>query len=226
MPDEGIMTDKDIYYAIKYSVDNGAKVINMSFGKLLPIYPQWIKEAIVYAEQKDVLLVVSAGNDAKNLDTFGQYPNDYDIDYYYKGEEFANNLIVVAGTAPKINVNFIYELSNYGKLNTDIFAPAKGIKTVEVNQGEHIGEGTSYSAALTSGVAALLRSYYPEFTAAQVKQILMDSSVKLDLMVQVPGEKEGVLKHFSELSKSGGLLNAYNALKMAEQLRKNSTHNK
>lgn len=217
LPYKGIMTDKDIYYAITYAVKNGAKVINMSFGKYNPIHPDWIKKAVLFAEENDVLLVVSAGNSKENLDTLSQYPNDYDN---YEGQEFSNNLIVVAGNNKKLSKNLVLDFSNYGKKNVDLFAPADEIITIDPVSGVHIASGTTYAAALTSGVAALLRSYYPEFTAAQVKQILMDSSVKFDLMVQVPGEKEGVLKPFRELSKSGGVLNAYNAFKLAEQISK------
>ncbi|MFK7050278.1 S8 family serine peptidase [Flavobacterium columnare] len=220
MPDEGSMTDKDLHYAIKYAVDNGAKVINMSFGKLHPIYPEWIKQAIIYAAKKDVLLVVSAGNDRKNIDLLAQYPNDYDFENFIKGKEYVKNLIVVAGNTPHANQNLVYESSNYGKRNVDVFAPASEIKTIEVFSGEHIGEGTSYSAAITSGLAALIRSHYPKLTAEVVKKIIMDSAIKLDLMVQVPGEKEGVLKPFSELSKSGGVVNAYNAMLMAKEKNK------
>lgn len=217
-PATGSNSDKDIYYAIKYAVDNGAKVINMSFGKSMPIHPDWIKEAILYAAKEDILIVVSAGNSRENLDKEFSYPNDY-INVNDE-TEFSKNLIIVGGSSYSVNKSFVYDNASYGKKNVDIFAPGVDIYTPDSIRGYFLNNGSSFSSAIVSGIAALVRSYYPKLTAEQVKQILLDSSVKYDLEVQVPGEKVGILKPFKELSKSGGVVNAYNALLMAEKMSK------
>ncbi|MFK7048532.1 Cell wall-associated protease precursor [Flavobacterium columnare] len=210
--------DKDIANAIRYAVDNGAKVINMSFGKSSPVYPEWIRESLEYASQKDVLIVVSAGNSSENLDSAFQYPNDYIKQDDTK--EFINNLIVVGGTSHNLNSNLLYTFTNYGTKNVDVYSPSVDIWCLDPLRNYILDDGTSFGAAITSGLAALIRSHYPKLTAEVVKKIIMDSAIKLDLMVQVPGEKEGVLKPFSELSKSGGVVNAYNAMLMAKEKNK------
>ena len=68
-----------------------------------------------------------------------------------------------------------------------------------------------------TGVAAMIRSYYPELSASQVKHILMNSGIKVDMDVKLPGG-DGKLVPFSDLSVSGRVLNAYNALKMADAM--------
>jgi cell wall-associated protease len=204
--------DKDILTAIKYAVNNGAKVINMSSGKLLSLHPEWLKEAVLYAEKKDVLIVTSAGNTSKNIDNDTKYLLDYDEE---TGKEFSNNLIRVGGISYNLNKNLLCDFSNYGHTNVDIFVPSDEIYVPDATEGYTFNSGTSLGAAIMTGIAGLIRSYYPKLTAAQVKEIIMQSGVSYDLQVQVPGEKEGVLQPFSEMSKSGKVVNAYNALLMA-----------
>jgi cell wall-associated protease len=214
-PATGSNADKDIYYAIKYAADNGAKVINMSFGKSMPIHADWIREAILYADKKDVLIVVSAGNSKENLDKEFSYPNDY---VNVNDEtEYVKNLIIVGGSSYNVDKSFVYGNASYGKKNVDVFAPAVDIYAPDSIRGYFLNVGSSFSAAITSGIAGLIRSHYPKLSASQVKEIIIKSGVSYDLQVQVPGEKEGVLKPFSELSKSGKVVNAYNALLMAKE---------
>ncbi len=217
IPTGGYENDKDVALAIKYAVDNGAKVINMSFGKTFSANPEWIKEAFLYAEKHNVLMVAGAGNDASNNDLKPFYPIDYNEN---SGEEFCLNFIKVGGITFNGDKNFLATFTNYGKKTVDIFAPSFFLKTTDVNIGYSYRDGTSMASPIVSGVAALVRSYFPKLTAAEVKQILLDSSVKYDLEVQVPGQKQGTLKPFGELSKSGGVINAYNALLLAEQISK------
>jgi cell wall-associated protease len=208
--------DKDQALAIRYATDNGAKVINMSLSKSFSVHPDWLKDALLYAQQKDVLVIISAGNDSEDEDKNGSFPRDYDED---TGIEFCNNLITVGATTYMPNVNFLADFTNYGKKNVDVFAPGQDLYTTDATSGYVRNMGTSLACAITSGTAALIRSYYPKLTAAQVKQIILDSGVAYDnLQVQVPGEKEGVLKPFSEMSKSGKVVNAYNALLMAKEV--------
>ena len=216
VPVRGSDNPKDIALAVRYAVDNGAKIINMSFGYPICTHPQWIKEAFIYAEKHDVLLVAGSGNDASNNDIVPFYALDYDE---VTGVEFCNNYIKVGSTTTDGDLNFLPPYSNYGKKTVDIFAPGHFIKTTDANVGYSYQDGTSMAGPIVCGVAALVRSYYPKLTAAQVKQIILDSGVAYNnLQVQVPGEKEGVLKPFSEMSKSGKVVNAYNALLMAEKV--------
>ncbi len=214
-PFGGCEYEKDVVLAVHYAVDNGAKVINMSFGNPLYNNPQWIKEALLYAEKHDVLIVAGAGNDASDIDKTPFYPIDYDEQ---TGIEYCNNFIKVSAVNMDGDKWMLPSWTNYGKKTVDVFAPGYSVKTTDTNMGYSYKDGTSIASPVVSGVAALVRSYYPKLTAAQVKQIILESGVAYDLQVQVPGEKEGVLKSFKELSKSGKVVNAYNALLMADDL--------
>ena len=208
--------DKDIALAIRYAVDNGAKVINMSFSKAFSLHPEWVKDAILYAESKNVIIVTSAGNNNINLDNDYDYPNDR-MD---NGLEYANNFLKIGSITHKLDSTLISRFSNYGKSEVDIFAPGSNINCLTWNKTTS-DSGTSLSSAVVSGVAALIFSYYPDLTAAEVKTIIMESGLSLDLMVNKPSyedEKEKV--PFNTLSKSGKIVNAYNALIMASQISK------
>ena len=209
--------DKDIALAIEYAVNNGAKVINMSFGKSSPIYPEWIQKSLLYAKEKDVLVIVSAGNSSENLDLEFSYPNDY----YNVGDrnEYINNLIIVGGVNHEANEKLVYKYSNYGKKNVDIMAPATDIWCLDPLRKYAMDDGTSFSAAITSGTAALIRSYHPNLTANEVKEIILTSGVKYDFEVIIPGTENKKVK-FSELSKSGSVLNVYNAMLLAKKVSK------
>ncbi len=206
--------DKDVALAIRYAVDNGAKVINMSFGKSYSPNADWVYDAIKYAASKDVLLVHGSGNDHKNLDTADLvYPNDATD----KINEFSNNMINVGAITRHYDENLVADYSNYGKLNVDIFAPGSEIySTVPKNEYES-NQGTSMAAPQVAGVAALIRSYYPELSASQVKHIIMNSGNKVDFQVLLPGG-DGKKVLFSDLSASGRFLNAYEAIKMADKM--------
>ncbi|WP_074409294.1 S8 family serine peptidase [Aquimarina megaterium] len=210
--------DKDISLAIRYAVDNGAQIINMSFGKPISMNKKWVDEAIQYADSKDVLIVSSAGNDNKELNPENShYPNDYDI----SGKEISNNVIVVGSISKTVNKNFKSYFSNYSKEHVDIYAPGHEIYTTVYNNEYGFISGTSLAAPIVSGIAALIRSYYPDLSVAQVKEILMKSGVSYNIDIEIK-QKDGTKKlvPFSELSKSGKVVNAYNALLMAEQVSK------
>jgi cell wall-associated protease len=208
--------DKDIAMAIRYAVDHGAKVINMSFGKEFSMHKEWVNEAFKYAEAHNVLIVHSAGNDSSNADENPSYPND--VDYDGKGE-VCNNFINVGSINEKVDSTFVSSFSNYGKKNVDIFAPGDEIYTTSSENSYGFDSGTSLAAPMVSGTAALIWLYYPKLTASQVKQIILESGVSYDMEVIVPGTKDKKVK-FSELSKSGKVVNVYNALLMAEKMSK------
>jgi len=207
--------DKDVALAIRYAVDNGAKIINGSFGKYYSPHSDWVREAIVYAGKHDVLFVNAAGNEGEDLDSIAIYPNDQ-VD---NGPEVSDNFITVGALEPKYGANMVAGFSNYGKINVDVFAPgAKVYSTTPENEYDYKG-GTSMAAPAVAGVAALIRSYYPSLTASQVKHILMDSGLALQTKVVTGGDAENV-KPFGELTKSGRMVNAFNALIMASKIAK------
>ncbi|WP_460220369.1 S8 family peptidase [Psychroserpens sp. MEBiC05023] len=204
--------DKDVALAIKYAVDNGAKVINMSFGKTFSTHSNWVRDAIVYAAEKDVLIVHGAGNEKENIDIHLKYPNDA----IGTGPEVADNFITVGALAPRYGTNMVADYTNYGKVTVDVFAPGTDIYSSTPENEYEFQKGTSMAAPNVSGVAALIRSQYPKLTASQVKKIIMESGLPIKAKVVV-GENR-VIKSFSDISTSGRIVNAYNALIMASQL--------
>jgi subtilisin family serine protease len=210
---DGDERDKDVALAIRYAVDNGAKVINMSFGKNYSPNKEWVFDAIKYAEKHDVLLVHAAGNDSKDIDVKPNWPNDSED----KVVEFSDNVLTVGAMSVNYDENLPATFSNYGKTNVDIFAPGVQIySTFPKNEYQKIS-GTSMASPEVAGVATLIRSYYPQLSASQVKHIIMNSGTTIDMEVLVPGEK-GKKAHFSELSISGKVANAYNALVLADKM--------
>ena len=205
--------DKDIAKAISYAVNNGAKVINGSFGKSFSPHSQWVRDAIKYAASKDVLIVHAAGNDSKDIDVEPNYPSDN-----INGAEVADNYISVGALAPKYGSKMVASFSNYGDQNVDIFAPgAQVYSTTPENEYDTKG-GTSMAAPAVAGLAALIRSQYPKLSAVQVKKVILDSGLSLTTKVVVGGDSSDV-RAFSELSKSGRIANAYNALIMASKIK-------
>ncbi|MCK8521485.1 S8 family serine peptidase [Aquimarina sp. D1M17] len=209
--------DKDVANGIIYAVDNGAKVINMSFGKEFSLNHKLVHEAIKYAEKNDVLLISSAGNESKNIDEIDYYPNDYDL---RTKNEIANNFISVGAStfSPK---HLVAYFSNYGKMNVDIFAPGYNIYTTAPKDTYETNGGTSFSAPIVSGIAALIKSYYANLSMLEIKNIILNSGVDYNNILELK-QDDGTKKSipFSELSKSGKVVNAYNALLMAEQMSK------
>ena len=218
---DGDEYDKDVALAIKYAVDNGAKVINMSFGKAYSPEKHWVDSAVVYAEQKDVLLVHSAGNENYNLDSITVFPNANLAAY----KKQASSFITVGASSDTLitDGSIAADFSNYGKQNVDLFAP--GVKIYSTLPGTNVygnQDGTSMATPIVTGVAAILRSYYPSLSAKQVKTIL-EKSVYVPAASApclLPGNSS-ISTPFSRLSKTGGIVNAYNAVVLA-----NSTGNK
>jgi len=209
---DGDEYDKDIALAIKYAVDNGAKVINMSFGKGISPEKKWVDEAVRYAELKDVLIVHAAGNDAENTDSTGNFPNP---DLKAFKSKASNFLTVGASSDPKVSGDYVADFSNYGQKTVDVFAP--GVKIYSTLPGTHTYgflRGTSMASPVVAGVAAVIRSYFPELSASQVKTAIEESAIAdTALLVKKPGSKEMV--PITSLCSSGGCINAYKAAKIA-----------
>lgn len=205
--------DKDIANAILYAVDNGAQVINMSFGKSFSPEKIAVDKAVKYAEQKGVLLVHAAGNDGDDNDVEANFPNRF----YLNGKEAQNWLEIGASAWGKDN-ELIGAFSNYGKKTVDLFAPGVEIYSTTPNNTYKEESGTSMASPTTTGIAALLLSYFPELTISELKDILKKSTRKFDgLKVQKPGTETKV--YFSDLSSSGGIVNAFEAVKMAQKIK-------
>ncbi|PWL40521.1 peptidase S8 [Flagellimonas aquimarina] len=212
--------DKDIAMAIRYATDNGAKIINCSFGKSYSPNAQWVYDAIQYAASRDVLIVHAAGNDGDDLDNM-ENPN-YPNDHKYEGAEFSNNVITVGALTSSYGSKMVANFSNYGKQNVDVFAPGDGIYSTLPNNTYDFQGGTSMAAPAVAGVAALIRSYHPQLSASQVKQIIMQSGLRSKASVIVSGDPSNATT-FDNVSKSGKMVNAYNALLMAESISKGKT---
>ena len=210
--------DKDVANAIIYAVDNGASIVNMSFGKGYSWDKVAVDKAVKYAAKKDVLLVHAAGNAAQNNDTAENYPRD---EYFKKNGKpkgkYAPNWMEIGALSWKDGADLPATFSNYGKKNVDIFAPGVAIYSTIPDNEYRNAQGTSMAAPVVAGVAAIIRGYFPTLTAAQTKKILMDSSIKLSNKVNVPGEDAE--QSFSTLSVSGGVVSAHTAVKMAMQVK-------
>ncbi|MBK0369727.1 S8 family peptidase [Flavobacterium agrisoli] len=213
---DGDEYDKDIALAIRYAVDNGAKVINGSFGKSFSPHKDWVYDAIKYAAKKDVLIVHAAGNDGYNIDEKQNinYPNDSEDNI----KEFADNVITIGAINKTYGQDVVADFSNFGKINVDVFAPGEEIYATVPNNKYKYLQGTSMASPNAAGVAALIRSYYPKLTAPQVKHILMNSGVLLPNNVALGENSE--IKPASESSKTARMVNAYYALQMAEKMSK------
>lgn len=203
--------DKDVANAIRYAADNGAKVINMSFGKAYSPQKAAVDEAVKYAVSKDVLLVHAAGNENINLDKEENYPTNKYLD-----GGVASSWITVGASGVTDNETLKAPFSNYGKTTVDVFAPGVQIYST-VPEGKYQDlQGTSMASPVVAGLAGLIRSYYPKLTAVQVKEIIMKSVVKINHSIK-NREKNGEVKEipFADLCVTGGIVNAYQALKLA-----------
>lgn len=216
---DGDEYDKDVAKAIRYVVDNGAKVVNMSFGKAYSPHSEWVYDAFKYAEKHDVLLVKAAGNNAEDIDlpSYLHFPTDSPEN----GEtEICDNILTVGAITRNFDDKLVSTFSNYGKTRVDVFAPGSEIySTVPLHDQYKSIQGTSMASPAVAGVAAMVRSYYPKLTAKQVKYIIINSGIDFNGDVIVPGTN-GEKKNFKELSVGGKILNAYNALVMADKMSK------
>lgn len=212
---DGDERDKDVANAIIYAVDNGAKIVNMSFGKGFSFDKKAVDKAVKYACKKGVLLVHAAGNSSLNTDEESNYPNKFIKD---KRNKKYDNWIEVGALSWKGGADSPAPFSNYGKDNVDVFAPGVDIyATVPGSEYEALS-GTSMASPVTAGVAALVWSYYPELTMKELRKCIVESTVKVHDYVNLPGSRGQKQVEFKDLCNTSGVVNAYNALKMAEKI--------
>jgi subtilisin family serine protease len=204
--------DKDVANAIRYAVDNGAQIINMSFGKEFSPQRPAVEAAYKYAEAKGVLLVHAAGNEDDNLDVVPHYPASF-----YLNGAVPTNLLTVGASGPTDDENLPASFSNYSKRQVDVFAPGVGIYSTLPGNKYGNESGTSMASPVTAGVAAVLKSYFPNLTAADLKRIIRESAQVHHTQVLVPGEG-GKKADFATLSATGGVVDLYAAVQLALQL--------
>jgi len=213
---DGDEHDKDIALAIRYAVDNGARVVNMSFGKGYSPEKKWVDDAVRYAESKGVLLVHAAGNSNENIDTAWNFPTPV-----YEDQKRATNWLTIGASGPKADIKaggLTASFSNYGKKEVDVFAP--GVKIYSTVPGGNTYQnlqGTSMASPVVAGLAAFILEYYPTLSAKQVKMIIEKSAKNPGVKVKEPGTNEEV--DLSDLCKSGGIINAYEAIKLASTIK-------
>jgi subtilisin family serine protease len=208
---DGDEYDKDIAMAIRYAADNGATVINTSFGKYHSTHPEWVWDAIKYAASKDVLIVNAAGNEGINLDNTQVYPQDQ----VGTQPNISDNFLTVGALNYEYGSNLVASFSNYGAETVDVFGPGVAIYSTTPNNKYRNAQGTSMASPAVAGVAAVIRSQYPKLTAGQVKQVLMESGLEASANVNLGDEST---KRFNTITTSGKMVNLYNALIMASKL--------
>ncbi|MBK7525712.1 MAG: S8 family serine peptidase [Saprospiraceae bacterium] len=218
---DGDERDKDVANAIIYAVDNGAQIINMSFGKGFSTHKSVVDEAVKYAAKNDVLLIHAAGNSAQDNDKITNYPNaNYEkkVGFIFKKKKRAQNWIEVGALNVKKGPDMVAPFSNYGKKEVDVFAP--GMRVYAPVPGNNYAplQGTSMASPVVAAIAALIRSQYPSLTAEQVKEAIMNSVTPIQEEVTIPGSKTEKTK-FSNLCVSGGIVNVYNALTYASKMK-------
>jgi subtilisin family serine protease len=211
---DGDERDKDVANAIRYAVDAGADIINMSFGKAYSPFKSAVDDAVRYADERGVLLVHAAGNDGVDLAQTPNYPNPF-----YEGGGSAENWIEVGASSWKGNTALAAEFSNYGRDQVDVFAPGVDILSTAPDGEYERNSGTSMAAPVVSGLAALLMAYFPDLTAPDVKRIILETATKRPGMVARPGAQAGEQIEFGTLSRTGAIVNAYEAVKRAQSMR-------
>jgi subtilisin family serine protease len=213
---DGDEFDKDIALAIRYAVDNGARVINMSFAKELSPNQQWVEDAIRYASARDVLLINGAGNNGRNIDSLPMYPTAK----FIKGNKKAGNMITV-GASGMLQNKLVCNFSNYGNA-VDVLAPGADIYSTIPGNGYGKMNGTSMATAVVSGIAATLRSYFPTLNVKDIKWIIENSVTIIKEPVSQPGTKNKI--SINKICRTGGIINLYNAVLLARQVMEKGRH--
>lgn len=214
---DGDERDKDVANAIKYAVNNGAHIINMSFGKDISTGKDLVDEAIKYAAANNVLLVHAAGNESTNTDINPRYPSNRTND----NQPIIAPWMNIGASSKQTDLSFVGRFSNYGSKSVDLFAPGVNVYSLKPDNKYGVLDGTSFASPMAAGTAALLKSYYPHLTAQQLKEIILSSAVRYKKQkVHLPskgGDKTTKKIKFRRLSSTGGLLNVYKALELCEK---------
>jgi subtilisin family serine protease len=205
--------DKDVANAIRYAVDNGAHIINMSFGKGYSPEKAAVDAAVRYADERGVLLVHAAGNDGKDLNAEPSFPSRFFLD-----GDTARLWLEIGASSWRGGDNLAADFSNWGRNHVHVFAPGVDILSTAPGNAYEAASGTSFAAPVVSGLAALLMSYFPELTAAEVKHIILESAVPYGTRSVITPGTESMRTRFERLSTTGGIVNAYTAVQMAQRM--------
>jgi cell wall-associated protease len=213
--------DKDIANAILYAVQNGAKVINMSFGKQLSPHKKAVDKAVIYAESKGVILVHSSGNSGKSTEKgFDNFPLKK-VRQNTPMEREVWNWIEVGASDRNKDEKLAAKFSNYGKTTVDLFAPGVSIRSTIPNNQYADFNGTSMASPQVSGILALLLSRFPLYDTQEVLNAVLKSTTRYpNHVVTIPckgSDCSGAKISFSELSKTGGVINTNAALELLVQ---------
>ena len=215
---DGDERDKDVANSIRYAVENGAKVINMSFGKAFAKDKQVVDDAVRFAIENDVLLIHAAGNDGQDNDANPNFPNRNFVDSLGINKGEATAWIEVGASQWKNDSDLVASFSNYGRRSVDVFAPGVDIHSTMPGSAYKDQQGTSMAAPVVAGLAALIRSYYPQLPAVEVKRVIMQSVTRVDQRVKVTGpDGRNMRTSMNDVCVTGGVVNAYRALQLAEQ---------
>ncbi len=220
---DGDERDKDVANAIRYAVDNHAKIINMSFGKSYAWDKKVVDEAVKYAMSKNVLLIHAAGNDGMNTEKENNFPTRIYTDSLGHNTGRADLWIEVGASGWKDDDELVADFSNFGKKSVDVFAPGVKINSTIPGSKYKENDGTSMASPVVAGLAALIWSYYPDLSAAQVKESILSSVVKVDHKVKVKEEGSSKKVNLDEISTTGGIVNAYNAIQVASKMTPSSS---
>jgi len=215
---DGDERDKDVANSIRYAVENGAKVINMSFGKAFAKDKAVVDDAVRFAMDNDVLLIHAAGNDGQDNDATPNFPNRNFVDSLGINKGEASAWIEVGASQWNNDGDLVASFSNYGRRSVDVFAPGVKIHSTMPGSTYKDQQGTSMAAPVVAGLAALIRSYYPELPAVEVKRIIMQSVTRVDQRVKVAGpDGRNMRVSMNDICVTGGVVNAYRAMELAEQ---------
>jgi cell wall-associated protease len=212
---DGDERDKDVANGIRYAVDNGAKIINMSFGKGFGPYKSAVDKAVKYAMSKGVILVHAAGNDTEDNNTDPNFPNRWNkLDYPTRNVAFP--LWVEVGASTYTKKRLAAPFSNYGSRTVDVFAP--GYQIYSTIPGNEYGKasGTSMAAPTTTGVLAATMGFYPKKCPSLIRNSVVKFSRKYPGLETIIGYEGNRVVRFGTLSISGGvadLLSTVNFLK-------------
>ena len=197
---DGDERDKDVANAIRYAVDNGAKILNMSFGKPVSPGKNVVWDAFKYAESKGVLLVKAAGNENEDIAEHQYFPTNYKSTTDEK--PFVNNMIVVGSNTNDANA-LKSSFSNYNKKMVDVFAPGSEIySTVPDGKYEYL-QGTSMASPVVAGASAVLLAYMPNLKPEQIIESLVNTT------------NASTNNGFENLSRSAGVIDVAKAAEYA-----------
>jgi subtilisin family serine protease len=203
--------DKDVANAVRYAVQNGARIINMSFGKGYSPYKEKVDEAFQFAADNGVLIVHAAGNSSQNNNTAANFPNRRKT----LGGEI-EGWLEVGASSKNLGPSLPADFSNFGNQSVDLFAPGVDIRSSVPDQNQYaVFSGTSMASPTVAGVAALILSQYPTLDSKTLKALILETvRDRSPLLVNNP--ETGALVIFKDLSITGGVADVLRALKLSK----------